>query len=360
MPVVLITGSAGLVGSAAVAFFARKGWEVIGLDNDERQRFFGPAASTRTTRAALSAQFPRYAHNDLDIRDERGVHNLFATHGKDIDLIIHAAAQPSHDWAAGAPLIDFQINAAATLYLLEMARQHCPDAVFIYVSTNKVYGDAANHLPLIERPTRWEVDPAHAYAAHGIDERMPIDSTMHSLMGCSKLAADILVQEYGRYFGMRTGCFRCGCITGGDHAAVEQHGFLAYVMRCAVNKQRYNIHGYQGKQVRDNIHADDLVAAFEAFYVNPKMGAVYNMGGGRHSNCSVLEAVDLCERASGNKLTVVYSDAPRRGDHIWWISDVSKFRRDYPSWEYRYDLDAVVASVYAGIYRTAAGEAPPP
>ena len=348
MPAALITGSDGLVGSAAVTFFARRGWHVIGVDNDQRQQFFGPAASTRATRAALQAEFENYLHHDVDIRSEKDLGRLFAAHGRTIELVLHAAAQPAHDWAAGAPLVDFQINAVATLSLLEMTRQYCPAAVFIYASTNKVYGDTPNSLPFIEQPTRWEIDPAHEYANSGVNESMSIDNTLHSLFGCSKLAADVLVQEYGRYFGMRTGCFRCGCITGGNHAAVEQHGFLAHLMRCAVAKRPYVIHGYKGKQVRDNLHADDLVAAFEQFRLNPRAGAVYNMGGGRHCNCSVLEAIQLCECASGNKISVTYSESPRKGDHIWWISDVSKFQRDYPNWHYRYDMDGVVASLYAG------------
>jgi CDP-paratose 2-epimerase len=328
----LITGSAGLVGSAAVTSLARQGWQVIGVDNDQRRRFFGPAASTRSTLAALTAEFSDYVHHDIDIRNEAQIAGLFAARGREIELIIHAAAQPSHDWAADAPLVDFQINAVSTLHLLEMTRQHCPSAVFIYVSSNKVYGDAPNGLPVIEQATRFEVDPAHEYAAHGISEEMSVDRTMHSLFGCSKLSADILVQEYGRYYGLRTGCFRCGCITGGSHAAVEQHGFLAYLMKCAVNEQPYVIYGYGGKQVRDNIHADDLVSAFEAFYSDPRPGEVYNMGGGRHCNCSVLEAIQWCERAVGSKMSVSRHDSPRKGDHIWWISDVRKFQRDYPLW----------------------------
>ena len=348
MPTVLITGSAGLVGSAAVGRFARKGWRVIGVDNDQRREFFGPAASTSDTRAALQGEFREYLHHDVDIRDEPAVEALFAAHGRDIELIIHAAAQPSHDWAASAPFVDFHVNATATLHLLEMTRRHCPGAVFIYTSTNKVYGDASNDLPFIEHTTRWELDPAHEYSAHGVSESLRIDRSQHSLFGCSKLAADVMVQEYGRYFGLRTGCFRCGCITGGNHAGVEQHGFLAHLMRCAVHKQPYVIHGYKGKQVRDNLHAEDLVAAFEQFYLRPRPGEVYNMGGGRHINCSMREAIELSERASGNKMTVSYSEVARRGDHIWWISDVRKFRQHYPDWDYHYDLDGVVASVYAG------------
>ena len=355
MPTALITGSTGLVGSAAVTLFARKGWQVLGVDNDQRQQFFGPMASTHGTRIALQEQFTGYLHYDADIRDDAAMGRIFATHGRDIGLIVHTAAQPSHDWAASAPFVDFNINATATLGLLEQVRKHCPDAVFLYTSTNKVYGDASNSLPFVELPTRWEIDPAHEYAARGVSESLTIDRSLHSLFGCSKLAADILVQEYGRYFGLQTGCFRCGCITGGNHAGVEQHGFLAHLMRCAVTRQPYVTYGYKGKQVRDNLHAEDLVSAFEHFYRNPRPGEVYNMGGGRHSNCSVIEAIAWSERLSGNKMAASYSDVARKGDHIWWISDVSKFRRDYPEWQYAYDLDGVMASVYAGVVATQTG-----
>lgn len=349
MPTALITGSAGLVGSAAVASFADQGWRAIGIDNDQRERFFGPTGSTRATLANLRARYAQYQHYDIDIRDEAAIDAVFQQRGRDIELVIHAAAQPSHDWATGAPLVDFQINASATLYLLESTRRYCPGAVFIYVSTNKVYGDTPNFLPMEEQPTRWEIDPRHEYA-NGISESMSVDHTLHSLFGCSKLAADVLVQEYGRYFGMRTGCFRCGCITGGNQAAVELHGFLAHVMRCAVNQQPYVIHGYKGKQVRDNIHAADLAAAFAEFYRNPKQGEIYNMGGGRHSNCSVLEAIALCEQASGKRMLVSYEEKARKGDHIWWVSDVSKFCRDYPEWRYRYDLNGIIADLHAGAH----------
>jgi CDP-paratose 2-epimerase len=347
-PTVLVTGSAGLVGSAAVELFAKGGRRVVGIDNDQRSAFFGPAATTDATRISLQERFPSYVHAHADIRDAAAMDRLFAEHGSDIGLVIHAAAQPSHDWAAGAPVVDFEVNALATLQMMERVRARCPRAVFVYVSTNKVYGDTPNSLPLVEQETRWEVDPSHAYAAQGVPETMSVDATMHSLFGCSKLAADVMVQEYGRYFGIRTACFRCGCITGGRHAGVPQHGFLAYLMRCAVRKEPYAIHGYKGKQVRDNIHADDLVAAFEQFHLDPKEGAVYNMGGGRHSNCSLLEAVALCERASGNKLNVTYGPEARKGDHIWWISDVGRFARAYPGWSYRHDLASIVADVYEG------------
>src|SRR5580704_2922714 len=241
MPTVLVTGSAGLVGSAAVELFASKGFSVLGVDNDQRRRFFGPSATTARTRAALEEALPTYSHFDVDIRDVQAMDRLFSDHGADIGLVIHAAAQPSHDWAAGAPIVDFEVNALSTLHLLERVRQRCPRAVFIYVSTNKVYGDVPNGLPLVERETRWEVDPAHAYAANGVREDMRVDGTLHSLFGCSKLAADLMVQEYGRYFGLSTACFRCGCITGGRHAAVEQHGFLGYLMKCAVKREPYVI-----------------------------------------------------------------------------------------------------------------------
>jgi CDP-paratose 2-epimerase len=353
MPSVLITGSAGLVGSAAVASYARKGWNIIGVDNNQRQEFFGPAASTRRTLAALQEEFPRYTHYDIDIRDAAAMGKVLSDHAADLELIIHAAAQPAHDWAAGAPLVDFQINAVATVQLLELTRQHAPKAVFVYVSTNKVYGDASNDLPYLEQDTRWEIAPAHEYAARGIAENLRTDRSLHSLFGCSKLSADVVVQEYGRYFGLKTVCFRCGCITGGKHAAVEQHGFLAYVMRCAVRKEAYLIHGYKGKQVRDNIHAEDLVGAFEQFRLNPRPGEVYNMGGSRYSNCSVMEAVKLCEEASGNTMSVSYSDGARKGDHIWWISDVSKFQRDYPDWRYQYDLPAIIRNLHEGAVRAA-------
>jgi CDP-paratose 2-epimerase len=353
-PSVLVTGSAGLVGSAVVRFFASKGMQVIGVDNDLRRRFFGPAATTAPTLAALREAHPGYIHYDVDIRDGQAMDRVFADHGADISLVVHAAAQPSHDWAATDPSVDFEINALATVQLLERVRLRCGGAVFVYVSTNKVYGDAPNGLPLVERETRWEVDPAHPYAARGVPEEMSIDRSMHSLFGCSKLSADLMVQEYGRYFGVRTACFRCGCITGGQHAAVEQHGFLAYVMKCAVRKEPYVIHGYKGKQVRDIIHADDLAAAFEQFYLEPRPGAVYNLGGSRHASCSVLEAIDLCEKATGNEMTVTYADEARKGDHVWWITDSSRFSRDYPRWSHRHDMASLITDVYGGAVHSAA------
>jgi CDP-paratose 2-epimerase len=345
----LITGSAGLVGSATAAALSARGLRVLGVDNDQRSRFFGPAASTLRTRQRLERELPGYVHFDLDIVNQAQLSALFAEHGPSIDLIVHAAAQPSHDWAASEPVVDFQINALGTLLLLELTRRYCPSAVFIYVSTNKVYGDVVNELPLVERATRWELDASSEYAAFGVDESMRVDRTQHSLFGCSKLAADVLVQEYARYFGLSTGCFRCGCITGGGHAAVEQHGFLAYLMSCAVDRRPYVIHGYGGKQVRDNIHAEDLVSAFEAFAQNPRPGAVYNMGGGRERSISVLEAIDACERVSGHSISVSSEPEPRRGDHVWWISDVRKFQGDYPGFRYRFDNEQIFSSVHSGV-----------
>ncbi len=349
MSLVLITGAAGLVGSAAARYFSDKGWTVIGIDKDLRQDFFGVKASTRSMRQELISKVKNYHHYDLDIRDQRELEKIFMQYQGSIQLIIHAAAQPSHDWAAKEPMIDFQINAQSTVQLLELTRKHCPEAVFIFISTNKVYGDTPNRLPLIEQSTRWELDTSHPFAAKGIDESMSVDQNMHSLFGCSKLSADTYVQEYGRYFRLRTVCFRCGCITGSGHAVAEQHGFLAYLMDCVIKKRVYTIYGYKGKQVRDNIHAKDLVSAFEQYFLKPNYGEIYNLGGGRHSNCSVIEAINLCEKISGNKMEVIYKEEPRQGDHIWWISNNSKFQKHYPSWQQQYDLKVILADIHKGI-----------
>jgi CDP-paratose 2-epimerase len=261
-----------------------------------------------------------------------------------VKLIVHAAAQPSHDWAASAPLVDFQINALGTLNLLEATRKHAPDAVFIFTSTNKVYGDLPNRLPLLERELRFEIDPAHRYAA-GIPEEMSIDQSLHSVFGASKVAADVLVQEYGRYFGLRTACFRGGCLTGPNHAGAPLHGFLSYLMKCAMTGAAYTVYGYKGKQVRDNIHSADLVAAFGQFFAQPRVGEVYNIGGGRFSNCSVLEAITICSELAGRELNWSYSDRNRSGDHIWWISDTAKFQYHYPAWTLRYDVRRILEEI---------------
>ncbi len=348
---ILITGSAGLIGAETARFFHGRGFGVIGVDNDLRSYFFGPEASTRRSRERLQAELPNYRHVDADIRDEAAMERVFAELGRDLKLVVHTASQPSHDWAAKEPRTDFTVNALGTLDLLELTRRHCPEAVFIFTSTNKVYGDAPNLLPRVERPTRWELDPAHPYAAHGIDETLTIDQSKHSLFGASKVAADVLVQEYGRYFGMRTACFRGGCLTGPGHAPAQLHGFLAYLMKCVVQGLPYTVLGYQGKQVRDNIHSFDLVNMFWHFFQAPRCGEVYNAGGSRHSNCSMLEAVALCEEIAGRKLATTYQDTARSGDHIWWISDVRKFQSHYPGWAYRYDLKAILQDIHRGLTR---------
>jgi len=346
MDVALITGSAGLIGAEAVRFFSNKGFKIVGIDNDMRKEFFGKEASTKWSREKLESEIIDYVHYSDDIRDRAAMENIFKQYGDDIKIVIHTAAQPSHDWAAKDPFTDFTVNANGTLALLETTRQCCPDTVFIFTSTNKVYGDTPNELPLIELETRWEIDESHPYFENGIDESMSVDQTKHSLFGASKLAADLLVQEYGKYFNMKTVCFRGGCLTGPGHSPTELHGFLAYLMKCAVTGKHYTIFGYKGKQVRDNIHSYDLVNAFWHFYTKPKVGEVYNMGGSRRSNCSMLEAINLCEEITGKKMNYTYSEGNRIGDHIWWISDVSKFKDHYPTWDYKYDIKDILIEIY--------------
>jgi len=348
MAVAVVTGSAGLIGSEAAAFFAAQGLEVVGIDNDMRRYFFGAEASTQPTRERLEREVRGYRHSNADIRDRDAIQALFARHGRDIALVLHTAAQPSHDWAAREPETDFAVNATGTLNLLEATRRHAPDACFLFTSTNKVYGDTPNRLPLVELERRWELEAAHPFAAQGIDESMSVDQTLHSLFGASKLAADALVQEYGRYFGMRTACFRGGCLTGPGHAGAELHGFLAYLARCALSGRRYTVFGYKAKQVRDNIHSADLVAAFWAFFQAPRAGEVYNIGGGRAVNCSMLEAIDLLQEMTGRPLDWTYSETSRLGDHIWWVSDIGKFRRHYPGWRLTHDLRQLLATVVEG------------
>ena len=357
MSIALITGSAGLVGSEAARFMHERGFDIIGVDNDMRQYFFGTDGSTAWNRTQLEKELPNYRHCDLDIRDADGVNALFAECGKAIALVIHAAAQPSHDWAAREPLTDFAINANGTLHLLEATRRCCPDAVFIFASTNKVYGDAPNELPLVECATRYELDAAHPYHEFGIDESLRIDQCQHSLFGASKLAGDILTQEYGRYFGLKTAVFRGGCLTGPAHSAAELHGFLGYLVKCVVTGRPYTIFGYKGKQVRDNIHSRDLVSAFWHFCQNPRAGEVYNMGGGRRANVSVLEAIETAQHLAGRSLDYALADEARRGDHIWWISDVRKFQAHYPHWECEYDIERTLREmVEAAQEREAARE----
>lgn len=346
MPVAIVTGSGGLVGSESVRHFVRDGYDVVGLENDMRAEFFGPDASTAHTTRALTERYPaEFRSLELDIRDVDGVAKVFAEHGGAIELVIHTAAQPSHDWAARDPRTDFAVNAGGTLNLLEAARLHAPGATFVFCSTNKVYGDLPNELPLVELPQRLELPEGHPYYK-GIDTSMSIDRSTHSLFGVSKASADLLVQEYGRYFELPTVCFRGGCLTGPNHAGTQLHGFLSYLMRCTMTGEPYTVFGYGGRQVRDNIHSADLVAAMAAFHRRPRAAAVYNIGGGRESNCSMLEAIELCERIAGRELNWSLGEEPRIGDHRWWIGDLGPFKRDYPEWGLTRDVEGILREIH--------------
>lgn len=346
MKIAIITGSAGLIGSESVCFLQNKFDVIIGIDNSMRSYFFGEKASVEWNKNRLKANFNNYKHLNVDIRDFQQLENIFSEYKCDISLIIHTAAQPSHDWAAKEPLTDFSVNANGTLNLLELTRKYCSDAVFIYTSTNKVYGDNPNHLPIIEKETRWEIDQNHEFFKNGINETLSIDNALHSIFGVSKISADIMCQEYGKYFGLKTGIFRGGCLTGPNHSGSELHGFLSYLMQSAIKKNKYTVYGYKGKQVRDNIHSWDLVNMFWHFYLNPKKGEVYNVGGGRHSNCSMQEAIKICENISGNKINWSYTDKNRIGDHKWWISDVSKFKAHYPNWDWKFNLTDILTQIH--------------
>jgi CDP-paratose 2-epimerase len=339
MKTVVVTGSYGLIGSEVCRFYDNLGFRIIGIDNDMRKYFFGESSKERSDN-----NFDNYIHHEIDIRDYVDLSKLFSTYSSDISLIVHTAAQPSHDWAAKEPITDFTVNALGTLNLLECTRLFCPAATFIFTSTNKVYGDTPNNLPLIELDTRYELDPSHKFYK-GIDESMSIDQTKHSLFGVSKASADLMVQEYGRYFGMKTGVFRGGCLTGPSHAGAELHGFLSYLIKCFIQKKSYTIFGYGGKQVRDNIHSYDLVSAFHEFYLNPKIGEVYNIGGSRHSNISMLESIDKISCILGTKLDYTISEDNRIGDHIWYISDITKFKEHYPNWNYKYNINSIISEM---------------
>jgi CDP-paratose 2-epimerase len=346
MSVAVITGSNGLIGFEAAMHFGRLGLEIVGIDNNMREVFFGADGSTAANKARLETSLgSSYVHYDVDVRDRREVDEIFTRYGKAIELVVHTAAQPSHDWAAREPLTDFDINAVGTLNVLEAARLQCQEAPFIFTSTNKVYGDRPNSLPLVELETRWEIEPGHTYW-NGIREDMSIDECLHSLFGASKAAADVLVQEYGRYFGMRTACFRGGTLTGPHHSAAELHGFLAYVMRCLMTGRSYTVFGYKGKQVRDAIHSADLIRAFGEFFRAPRVAEVYNIGGGRFSNVSVIEAIRLAEEIAGERLEWNYEEANRIGDHIWWIGDNGRFASHYPGWELEYDVRRILEEIY--------------
>jgi CDP-paratose 2-epimerase len=337
----LVTGSSGLIGSEAVEYFDRQGRHIVGIDNNLRREFFGPAGDTTWNLERLKRSTRNFRHYALDIRDRAGVMSLFEQNR--FDLVIHCAAQPSHDKAKEIPLVDFEVNALGTLNLLEATRQHCPDAVFIMMSTNKVYGDAPNEKPFQELATRYDyADPADF---EGIDETCRIDRTLHSIFGASKVAADVMAQEYGRYFGMKVGIFRGGCLTGPSHSGVELHGFLSYLVKVAVTGQTYTVHGYKGKQVRDNIHSYDVIRAMEEFAANPRPGEVYNLGGGRANSVSILEAIDHLEQMTGRKLNWVYHDQNRKGDHICYISDLRKLRAHYPDWKITRRLDLILTEM---------------
>jgi CDP-paratose 2-epimerase len=346
MSVAVITGSAGLIGSEAAVYFGSLGYDVVGVDNDMRSVFFGADGSTTWNRARLEHELAhKYIHQDLDIRNREGILGLFRRYGNAITLVVHCAAQPSHDWAAREPFVDFDINAVGTLNMLEAARLHAPSAAFIFTSTNKVYGDRPNTLPLVELPTRWEIEAGHDYW-NGIREDMSIDWSLHSIFGASNVAADVLVQEYGRYYGLQTACFRGGTLTGPNHSAAELHGFLAYVMRCVISGRPYKVYGYKGKQVRDAIHSHDLIRAFDEFSRAPRVAEVYNIGGGRFSNASVLEAIDISQEIAGRELDWSYEETNRIGDHIWWIGDNGRFESHYTDWRLKYDVRRILEEIY--------------
>lgn len=345
MSVVVVSGSCGLIGSETVSFFAEKGFDVVGIDNNMRRSFFGPEGCVLWNQRRLRKLYKNYRHYSADIRFRGKIYSIFRKYGKDIALVVHTAAQPSHDWAAKDPATDFGVNAQGTLVMLEALRRFSPEAVFIFTSTNKVYGDTPNRLPLVEQDGRFDLPADHKYFK-GIDESMSIDNCLHSVFGASKVAADIMTQEYGRYFHLKTGVFRGGCLTGPAHSGAELHGFLSYLVKCSVSKRKYKIYGYKGKQVRDNIHSFDLVNAFYHYFRDPRRGEVYNIGGGRFANISVLEAIKLCEKISGEEFDYEYIDTNRIGDHKWWISDVTKFKSHYPEWDYKFGMEEMIRQIY--------------
>jgi CDP-paratose 2-epimerase len=337
----LVTGSSGLIGSEIVAYFANRGWTVHGLDNNMRAEFFGSSGDTRWNLDRLRQAYPRFVHHEVDVRNRTAVFAL-ADEVRP-DAIVHAAAQPSHDLAATRPFDDFDVNAVGTLNLLETARQLCPDSPFVHMSTNKVYGDAPNEIPLKEMKTRW--DYADGADQDGINEDCRIDQSLHSLFGASKVAADVMVQEYGRYFGMPTCALRGGCLTGPNHAGVELHGFLSYLIKCNIEERVYRIYGYKGKQVRDNIHSFDVAQFIQQFISSPRAGEVYNLGGGRQNSVSILEAFDLVSSITGRSMKYEYLDTPRRGDHICYISNLAKIKSHYPEWEIAKDLSSIIQEI---------------
>tara|TARA_B100001248_G_C27349036_1_gene440320 strand:- start:292 stop:1344 length:1053 start_codon:yes stop_codon:yes gene_type:complete len=341
MSLALITGSCGLVGSESALFFSKKGFEIIGIDNNARKLFFGKDGDVSWIKRKLKSQISKYYHYNADIRNFQSLEKIFKKYGKKISVIVHSAAQPSHDWAKNKPFIDFDVNAKGTLNLLELTKKYAPESPFIFMSTNKVYGDNPNLLPIYEKKTRWEISPKHKFAK-GIDETMSIDKCTHSFFGASKSYADLIVQEYGKNVGLKTACFRAGCITGPNHSGAKLHGFLSYLVKKSMRDKKYNLIGYKGKQVRDNIHSNDLVSCFWHFFKKPKCGEIYNTGGGRYSNCSILEALNLVEEISGVEVKKIYTKQNRVGDHIWYISSMKKFKKHYPKWKQNYSTLKII------------------
>jgi CDP-paratose 2-epimerase len=341
MNIALITGSCGLVGSESSVFFSKKGFKILGIDNNTRKFLFGKDGDISWVKNKLKKNLKNYNHSNIDIRNYEALRKIFSKHKKNIKVIIHAAAQPSHDWAKNEPFIDFDINARGTLNLLELTKLYCPKAPFIFMSTNKVYGDNPNFLPLIEKKTRWEIKKSHKYKS-GIDESISIDNCTHSFFGASKAYADLIVQEYGKNVGLKTACFRAGCITGPNHSGAKLHGFLSYLVKASLQRKKYTLIGYKGKQVRDNIHSQDLVGCFWEFYKKPGIGEVYNTGGGRYSNCSIIEALNIVEKISKIKIRKKILKQNRVGDHIWYVSNMKKFKQKYPKWKQKYSTTKII------------------
>ena len=341
MSVVIITGSSGLVGSEAVDFFCKKGFDVIGIDNNLRKFFFGVDGSTKWVTNNLKKKNKNFIHFNVDIRNSSKLEKIFKKYKKNISLIIHCAAQPSHDYGKDHPIIDFNVNATGTLNLLELTKKICPNSPFIFMSTNKVYGDNPNQLKIYEKKTRWEINKKDKFYK-GIDEKFSVDNCTHSFFGVSKTYADLIVQEYGRNIGLKTVCFRGGCITGPNHSGAKLHGFLSYLVKISLIKQEYSLIGYKGKQVRDNLHSHDLINCFWEFFKRPKRGEIYNMGGGRYSNCSIIEALNIVERLTKIEVKKKFIKKPRVGDHIWYISNLSKFKKHYPNWKQKYNTTKII------------------
>jgi len=349
MSIVIITGSAGLVGSESVNYFCDKGFDVIGIDNNLREFFFGKDGSTHWIKSRLLKRNKNFKNVNIDIRNKGGIEKIFKKYKRNISLIIHCAAQPSHDYGKNFPIIDFNVNATGTLNLLEATKKYCPTAPFIFMSTNKVYGDNPNNLKILEKKTRWELGPKNKYFK-GIDEKFSIDNCTHSFFGVSKTYADLIVQEYGKNVGLKTVCFRAGCITGPNHSGAKLHGFLSYLVKASIKEKKYNLIGYKGKQVRDNLHSLDLANCFWEFYKKPKSGEVYNIGGGRYSNCSIIEALNIVEKLKNIKVKRNYIKKPRVGDHIWYITDLKKFKKDYPNWKQKYNTQKILEEIIDSFY----------